>query len=59
MNMKELYNMLSLEIQRCIGEIRKADDEMIKLRERRECYSDRKLMLEELRDKFKEETKND
>lgn len=56
--MNGLYNTIISEINRCIGEIRKADNEMIKLQERRECYSDRKIMLEELRDKYKEEADN-
>ena len=48
--MIDLYNNIISEISRCIGEIRKADNEIIKLQERRDCYSDRKIMLEELRD---------
>lgn len=56
--MNGLYNTIISEINRCIGEIRKTDNEMIKLQERRDCYSDRKIMLEELRDKYKEENEN-
>lgn len=57
--MADLYNTIISEINLCIGEIRKADNEILKLQERRECYSDRKIMLEELRDKYEEENKND
>lgn len=56
--MADLYNTIISEINLCIGEIRKADNEILKLQERRDCYSDRKVMLEELRDKYKEEDDN-
>ena len=48
--MIDLYNNIISEINRCTGEIRKVDNETIKLQERRDCYNDRKIMLEELRD---------
>ena len=57
--MNGLYNTIISEINRCIGEIRKTDNEMIKLQERRDCYSDRKIMLEELRDMWEEENGNE
>lgn len=53
--MIDLYNNIISEISRCIGEIRKVDNEMIKLQERRDCYSDRKIMLEELKNMWEEE----
>ena len=57
--MIDLYNNIISEISRCTGEIRKADNEIIKLQERRDCYSDRKIMLEELRDMWEEENGNE
>ena len=48
--MIDLYNNIISELNRCTGEIRKVDNEIIKLQERRDCYSDRKIMLEGLRD---------
>lgn len=48
--MIDLYNNIISGINRCTGEIRKVDNEIIKLQERRDCYNDRKIMLEELRD---------
>ncbi len=57
--MSDLYNTIICEINRCIGEIHKADNEILKLQERRDCYNDRKFMLEELRDKYTEENQND
>lgn len=57
--MADLYNTIISEINLCVGEIRKCDNEILKLHERRDCYSDRKVMLEELRDKYKEENGND
>ena len=45
--MIDLYNNIISEISRCIGEIRKVDNEIIKLQERRDCYSDRKLCLKD------------
>lgn len=57
--MNDLYNTIISEINRCIGEIRKTDNEMIKLQERRDCYSDRKIMLEELRDMWEEENSDE
>ena len=47
------------EISRCIGEIRKVDNEIIKLQERRDCYSDRKIMLEGLRDMWEKKNGNE
>ena len=57
--MIDLYNNIISEISRCIGEIRKSDNEIIKLQERRDCYSDRKIMLKELRDMWEEENGNE
>lgn len=56
--MSDLYNTIISEINWCIGEIRKADNEILKLQERRDCYNGRKFMLEELRDKYTEENHN-
>ena len=57
--MIDLYNNIISEISRCIGEIRKVDNEMIKLQERRDCYSDRKIMLEELKNMWEEENSDE
>lgn len=57
--MIDLYNNIISEISRCTGEIRKVDNEIIKLQERRDCYSDRKIMLEEFRDMWEEENGNE
>lgn len=57
--MIDLYNNIISELNRCTGEIRKVDNEIIKLQERRDCYSDRKIMLEELRDMWEEENDNE
>ena len=57
--MIDLYNNIISELNRCIGEIRKVDNEIIKLQERRDCYSDRKIMLEALRDMWEEENGNE
>ena len=57
--MIDLYNNIISEISRCIGEIRKVDNEIIKLQERRDCYSDRKIMLEGLRDMLEKENGNE
>ena len=57
--MIDLYNNIISELNRCIEEIRKADNEIIKLQERRDCYSDRKIMLEELRDIWEEKNGNE
>lgn len=57
--MIDLYNNIISEISRCIGEIRKVDNEIIKLQERRDCYSDRKIMLEGLKDMWEKENDNE
>ena len=57
--MIDLYNNIISELNRCIEKIRKADNEIIKLQERRDCYSDRKIMLEELRDMWEEENSDE
>lgn len=57
--MIDLYNNIISEISRCAGEIRKVDNEIIKLQERRDCYSDRKIMLEGLRDMWEKENGNE
>ena len=53
--MIDLYNNIISEISRCTEEIRKVDNEIIKLQERRYGYSDRKIMLEELKKMWEEE----
>ena len=57
--MIDLYNNIISELNRCIEEIRKADNEIIKLQERRDCYSDRKIMLEELKKMWEEENSDE
>lgn len=56
--MADLYNTIISEMRICDREIRKANEEIIRLKEHRECYSDRKIVLEDLRDRFKKENDN-
>ena len=57
--MIDLYNNIISKISRCTEEIRKVDNEIIKLQERRYGYSDRKIMLEGLRDMWEKENGNE
>lgn len=50
MSNNDLIFKINDEIDRCNGEIRKADDTIIRMQERRLCYDMRKTMLEELLD---------
>lgn len=58
MHNENLIDRIQDEIDRCDGEIRKADDTIIRMQERRLCYDTRKTVLQILLDMTKKEGVN-
>lgn len=52
---EDLIFRIKDEIDHCDGEIRKADDTIIRMQERRQCYDNRKTTLRILLDMAKKE----